>query len=323
MTKTNVPWTDAELKILKENYCKPDGIKIIQTLLPHRGYNSIKGMANVRFGLRRKPVFEKRHNFFSVPNDHNNVIAGFIAADGCIGDSHRLTITLSSKDADHLESIRQQVGYTGRIYEYKMKERLMTPPDSVKTYIIGKTPIVTLQIGDCNQWLHDLNQIWNITPRKTHTLRPPNLTNLRHIICYLSGLIDGDGWICLNNKADSKHGKVLEISVMGTKELMTWVKRVFDFLTPGQIGGQIKPTSSPNGAVYTVRGTRAYLIAKIFLSLDILRLERKWAAAREYIALLESTGGVTPKMQRWISLSGFDSSLPNRLQTEEILLPLV
>ncbi len=319
--KIDQRWTPEELTILKDNYLKPDGIKIIQALLPHRGYNSIKGMANVN-GLKRWIAHTKNRQFFDIPNDLNNVIAGFFAADGCITTrDDRFVICLARKDLGHLEAIRNHLEYSGPLTHRQTKGGIYRRRG--KEYIVKKSECSTLQIADCREWVTALNQYWNITPRKTNTLQPPNLTNLRHILCYLSGLIDGDGWVCLNKKADSKHGKVLEISVMGTKELMTWVKRVFDYITPGQTGGQIKPTSSPNGAVYTVRGTRAYLLAKVFLSLDILRLERKWQAAREYMALLEQTGGVTPKMQRWIGQSGFDETLINRLQTEEISLLVV
>lgn len=319
--KIDQDWKPEELVILKENYCKPDGPKIIQALLPHRGYNSIKGMANVN-GLKRRPVFMKNLNFFAEPNDQNNTVSGFIAADGCItGQKYdRLNITLSEKDRDYLEKIRNLTEYSGQVYTYQPKLQTMTPVGSTKEYTIGHNKIVTLQIGQCDQWISDLKKHWNITPKKTHTLQPPNLTNLRHILCYLSGLIDGDGWVCLNTKPDAKHGKVLEISVMGTKELMTWVKKVFDYITPGQTRADIKLTESPNGAVFTIRGVRAYLLARIFLSLDILRLDRKWDAAREYISLLESTGGVTPKMQRWINESGYDPTLLARLQTEDIVI---
>lgn len=320
--KIDQDWTPEELSLLQEHYCKPDGPRLLQQLLPHRGYNSIKGMANVK-GLKRRPVFTKNKLFFRQGSENSHMLSGFIAADGCItGQKYdRLNITLSIKDQDHLHAIKDLLEYSGEIYTYQPKLRTMIDKRSGKEYLIGKDPHCTLQIGQCDEWIADLKQTWNITPRKSHTLQPPNLTNLCHILCYLSGLIDGDGWVCLNKKADSKHGKVLEISVMGTKELMTWVKRVFDYITPGQTQADIKSTSSPNGAVYTVRGTRAYLLSKVFLSLDILRLERKWQAAREYGKLLEETGGFTPKMQRWIALSGFDFGLINRLQTEEIVLP--
>lgn len=318
--KTTQFWTDQELHWLREHYTRPDGIKVLMGLMPHRGYNSIKGMANVN-GLTRWVPYIKDREFFNHLNDLNNVIAGFFAADGCITSrDNRFVINLARKDVEHLDRIRQHLGYDGPLTHHTSKGGA-TVEKNGKTYVIGPAESSILQIADCPEWVVALNRHWNITPRKTNTLQPPNLTNLRHALCYISGLIDGDGWVCLNAKDESIHGKVLEISVMGTKELMEWVKWVFDQITPGQTRSAIKPTSSPNGAVYTVRGTRAYVIAKVLLSLDILRLDRKWQNARDYIVLLESDGGTSGKMARWIVACGLDATLIDRLQSSEIALP--
>lgn len=318
---TKTRWTDEELAVLKEHWLKPDGVKIVQELLPHRHYNSIKATALNR-GLKRWIQYTKDEGFFDTLNDTSNVIAGFVAADGCISEERRsFVITISAKDKDYLEKIRCHVKHSGELIEGSRPAGHIIVSRG-KEYVQKETHHVTLLVSDCARWIESLQKTWNITPRKSHTLQPPNLTNLRHILCYQSGLIDGDGWVCLNKKIDSKHGKILEISVMGTQELMTWVKKTFDYITPGEDEAQVK-TNTSNNYTYSVKGMRAYVMAKVFLSLDILRLDRKWDLARNYIALLEAPGGMSPKMTTYLKKTGFDPTLINRLQTEEILLPAV
>lgn len=315
---TKTRWTDDELAVLKEHWLKPDGVKIVQELLPHRHYNSIKAMAYNR-GLVRWTQYTKDEAFFDASNDASNVIAGFVAADGCISEERRsFVITISAKDKDYLEKIRNHVKHSGALIGGSRPAGHVIVSRG-KEYIQKETHHVTLLVSDCTRWIESLQKTWNITPRKSHTLQPPNLTNLRHILCYLSGLIDGDGWVCLNKKADAKHGKVLEISVMGTKELMTWVKKIFDYITPGENEAQVNNNTS-NNHTCSVKGMRAYVIAKVFLSLDILRLDRKWDLAREYITLLDQPGGMSPKMTTYLRKTGYDPTLSGRLQTEDIVI---
>ena len=138
--------------------------------------------------------------------------------------------------------------------------------------------------GKASKWIDDLDKIWNIRPLKTFDLKPPPIKNLKIVMSYLSGLIDGDGWICFGKEA------VPGLSVMGTKELMTWVKQVFDYLTPGYTRSNLYATSSKNIYVYSIHGVRAYLIWKMFMALDIHRLSRKWSKFEPYHQLVLRDG---------------------------------
>lgn len=235
------------------------------------------------------------------------MVAGFFAADGCVDDvGQRVNITLCEKDKDHLDKIRKLLEYSGPLYVGRPIQREITNKHNGKKYIIGKNQTSILVISRAQQWIKDLNDVWKITPRKTFTLEPPPLTDRRLQLCYLSGLIDGDGWITLNKTPENTYGCTLEISVMGAKELMEWTKTIFDAITPANTGNRVKSTKSKDIRCITLRGMRAYQIAKTFLALDIPRLDRKWDKAREFIRLVDSNP-LTVKMKRMIGASAPDS----------------
>ena len=82
-----------------------------------------------KYGLEINPIgngkftyrYERQHNvnddFFNNPNILNCYWAGFIAADGCIGrrNNNVLSIGLSSKDKQHLETFKNNINFSGPI----------------------------------------------------------------------------------------------------------------------------------------------------------------------------------------------------------------
>lgn len=275
-TRKEGSWSPEELALVKQHYPHKQGTKILAELLPDREYNQIKAQANL-MGLRRKPLYFKNENFFSTMTGQTAAVAGFIAADGYVNTKDmRLHLGLSDKDFEYLDDIKRITGYTGPIISRKPKEAKIIDKDTGKEYTIGKGRVCTLQVGKASKWISDLNQHWNIGTRKTFDLKPPSIDRLDLVLSYISGLIDGDGWICF-----TKDG-VPSVHVMGTKEVMEWVKMVFNFLTPDHTRNKLSKTSSPNVYVYGVNGARAYVIWKIFMSLDIHRLNRKWDVMLPY-----------------------------------------
>jgi len=290
----NPNWSSKEDDIIKTFYTQPNGSAEIQKLLPYRNYNGIKARANL-LGITRRIDYVQDDSFFTIPNEINCAIAGFIAADGCVSDSGRLTITLANKDHEYLASIRALTQYSGKIHN--------VPPRSAQSIKIrGKIHTIvgggskSMQI-QCRRWADDLLKNWNITPRKTYTLMPPNLTTFRHKMAYISGEIDGDGWIVASNYLPARNGRNYAITLMGTKALMDWVKSVFDEIVPNCNASQLLPTVSDGIYVYKIVGAKAYWIAKLCLALDILRLERKWKNVRELIDVTENQKDVSKKMR--------------------------
>lgn len=287
-TSKSLPWSEKDYEILREFYPRKDGKTQMATLMPYRTYYAIRSKAQ-DLGIKRRPRKTKNLDFFSEPNEFNCAVAGFIAADGCISDTGKLTINLSEKDLHHLEKIKSILGYDGGIYRYKPKVTW------IKNYKNPDKPLVrcdskggrALQI-QCPQWKTDLEKHWNITPRKTLTLLPPNLTGNRLKMSYISGEIDGDGWIYSYVEKGPKPRTTYSLAVMGTRELMEWIKATLDALVPNSSFSNLKPEGkSGNSFSYKITGAKAYWVSKMMLSLDVLRLDRKWDMMRELIRGIE------------------------------------
>ena len=289
MTPRSTPWTPTEDAIIREHYPRAKSMQEILPLLPGRTYNAIRTRANARLGFKMKKLPTYNKTCFSVPTELNCCIAGFLAADGHISDKGRLAINLASKDRDHLVTIAKVMGYTGRIYDYTKSYNLDVKKYGKVMHYDGTQTISTMQI-QCPEAAAHLKFHWNITPRKTHTLSPPNLTDLRLVFAYLSGFIDGDGWII-----EDKHNAVrpaYSIAIIGTQMMLDWMKAVFDQYVPtiNPRGGLalLQSTESTGIYDYKVSGVKVYWLTKLFLSLDIPRLERKWSKLRRLTEAVES-----------------------------------
>lgn len=114
------------------------------------------------------------HNFFDlIDTEEKAYWLGFIAADGAIV-GNQLTITLSSQDRGHLETLRQSLKSTHPIKIYEK-----TTGNMSRLVINSKQMKISLSK-------------YGLVGRKTLTVPWPDLPNemLRH---YLRGYVDGDG----------------------------------------------------------------------------------------------------------------------------------
>jgi hypothetical protein len=283
-------WTLEEDKVIREHYLTTNA-RDVAAMLPGRNLNAVKARANL-LGVRKKTVYEKDENFFDVPNLTNCAVAGFIAADGNLReDDHRLTINIAVKDLEFLEQIKELLQFEGDP-KFQTTER--------KEYIKGDKKIAAgirnmcrLSMS-CDKWYYDLIKHWNITPRKTYTLLPPSLTDNKLKMAFISGVICGDGWICktVNDSGYLTYG----LGITGTSDLLRWVKSTFETLIPETDDKQLPENGSPNSTDYCQWGATFYWLSKLFLALDIPRLDRKWDFAKEYIAIVEK-GGISAKMK--------------------------
>ncbi len=295
----NIPWTPTEDAILKQQFANGKDItRDVMPLLPGRTYNAIRSRATKYLGVKMKKLPIHDRTFFDVPNEINCSIAGFLAADGCISNIGRLTLGLSTKDRSHLETIVKAVQYSGRIYDYVRPYNLIVKKYGKETPYDGTLYVSTIQI-QCPELCAALARNWNITPRKTHTLLPPPLTNPRLVMAYLSGLIDGDGWI-IEDKSDPTRGCRYTICVMGTKEMMEWTKAMFDLYVPHSDGAALQPNESSNIYDYGIGGAKVYWLAKLFWALDIPRLTRKWDKLKDLIGKVEG-GMCSPRFRRAVA----------------------
>lgn len=272
-------WSEAEVKLLQDNYAKVDSVSDMLPLLPGRTYWAIRSKAET-MSLINKFLPTQDNTFFNEPNEINSAIAGFIAADGCVSDGGRLTINLGRKDRGHLETIIRLTKYEGNIYDYESKFSVAIVDGQPKR-VAGQTFTSSVQI-QAPIWVDNLKTHWNIVPRKTFLMVAPNISDNRLSLAYISGLIDGDGWVGVSTSYSYM------IGVMGTHALMTWIKSVFDTIIPEGKPTNLKSVSEKDSYEYKVTGTKAYWLAKLLLSLDIPRLDRKWDKMREFIRFIET-----------------------------------
>src|SRR5690606_18912325 len=102
------------------------------------------------------------------------------------GQQNRLTINLSKLDKKHLEYLKDFMKSDHKI--------------SIK-----KNNTVRLDISS-NKICNTLRRNFNVTPRKSLTLIPPQNLTKKQILAFIKGYVDGDGSISIRTKID-KRGK--------------------------------------------------------------------------------------------------------------------
>ena len=234
-----------------------------------------------KYGIEMNPIgngkftyrYERQHNvndnFFEIPNIMNCYWAGFIAADGCIhkrSKQCKLSIGLSSKDKQHLETFKNNINFSGPILESSIIR-------NDKIFYSSTINITSQKISD------DLYKNFNITPKKSLTLLPPNITDERLIDAFICGYIDGDGSISLYKNHIRNIQDSLSISMLGTYEMITWIKNRFTNILGKECGCISKKNkdNDKNTYSYTVGNSKNVReIFKHFYHIDVPKLERKW-----------------------------------------------
>lgn len=239
-------WTDEEVEYLKKNFGKIKAVDI--ALYLKRGYDAVhKKAQSLKIkgdkGINRK--YTINHNYFKVTNIENSYWAGFIAADGCVTNNY-IRIMLSIKDLKILKQLKKDLQYTGPIYVSKKRKRC------------------SLEFRS-SSIIKDLKTKWNIVERKSLILKPPQ-TKLKksNFLAYVKGYIDGDGSIYTE-----KNTKYLRISIIGTFELLNWIKEKINIKC-----SNIKKYKN----IYKFRysGKMAEKLYKKLYKIETFKLSRKW-----------------------------------------------
>ena len=207
---------------------------------------------------RTKRTYSINDNFFNRFNTLSAYWAGFIAADGNISqDCKKLAIGLSIKDKNHLLQFLKDVKSNYKISEFLTK----------KKYKSCSITIVSSNI--CKQLLNK----YNITPNKSLTLLPPNLTKDILIDSFIIGYIDGDGCTQTNIY---KNGCLI-ISILGTLSMCIWIKNRISKIYGKQIGC-ISHDKKHHENTYslTITNKAARVIFKHLYNINVPKLSRKW-----------------------------------------------
>ena len=255
-------WSDEEENIFRDLYYEGSKEEILAHL-PKRNWTSIVLHAFYKGVERNSRVYRNKYSvnygFFDEPNILNCYYAGLLAADGYIYlPENKVGISLNSRDENTILSFIKDVDYTGIAHTYKSKG----------TY---KSNGYKTQVDICGvpEWVDALGRNFNITPRKTLTLQPPNIQEKAHIIAFLVGNIDGDGTIAKKSRSVFFHG---------TKELLEWVKNFFDTYCPPVVNN-VKPAKLiPIKTIwkYGASGKRILPFLEEVRALNIPKMKRKW-----------------------------------------------
>ena len=209
---------------------------------------------------RNKTVKHYKHshnrNYFKELSFQSAYWAGFIAADGCLSDKKTISIKINKKDIDRLNQFLKDIDSSASVLNSGNENRkrvIITSPECWK----------------------DLNIIYNLTPRKSLTLTPPNIHSEELIKAFIIGYIDGDGSICFCGP-----NQYLKLSIVGTFEFLNWIKFYFDsWVDTTKAKKEIQQKTTKSGALvyeYTVYGKRALKLINLLKEIPLNKMKRKW-----------------------------------------------
>jgi len=213
-------------------------------------------------------------DFFAIPNPLNSYWAGYLAADGYIAyPKHHhgalLVLTLHEKDKLQVEILKAQMKFTGNIRDENMKR---------KSGLISYCK--SIRISGAQKCLVDLKNNFNIEPKKTYRLAPPNLNDYLSF-CYLAGYTDGDGSVQIRN---TKNNEVSITWISASIKILEWIKSfLYDkFLTiRGPNNSKIYSIKGSRAYGYAVCGPMAMAIVEVINTIPNLpTLDRKWKNPR-------------------------------------------
>lgn len=199
-------WFEEEINILKDNYLSME-YKDLVDLLPNHKIESIKTM--IRKLKLRKP--QKRKCDLSVLLELNNASCywlGFLIADATFTHERRITLTISSKDLDHVDRLKKFLKSTNTGYKVSNSE----------CYRFNFTQVEVVK---------ELINRFNIHSNKTKN--PCNLDWFNQypdlFFSFIIGYLDGDGHVTKNKLYNN-----YQIGIVGDKNWLDNFIKMFNFI---------------------------------------------------------------------------------------------
>ena len=264
-------YTKEEIDFVKENYHKIPTVDIAKKI--NTKLNLVMIIA-YRYGLtsnirillptNKAQSIKCNESYFKVPNLVNCYWAGFLAADGNISDfdkKKRLSLQISDKDYEHCKKFADELNFSGKISRYTRKNGVKMCNFSINS----------------NKLCHDLEENFNIVPRKTLKLQPPNIIDQEMIYSYIVGYLCGDGWISKRKK----YQNLFTFGFIGQKTFLDWVRKQLSKLIIDETTKQkfldIKTKDFPNySKISFANKTYTNDILLFLKTLKVPKLERKW-----------------------------------------------
>lgn len=251
-------WTKDEDQFVKDNYLTMEASDMAKKLGRSSGSVYTRCCNNKLHKGNR--LYTYNENFFNEPNIISAYWAGLIAADGYIEinrERRRLSLTLKLEDGYQIERFKGAINYTGPVY--------------YRRYI--KNSFARLDLNCAESLFIQLDRHYNIGPKKSLTLQPPNLTDELLIKSYIIGYLDGDGSIQTRKKARYP----LLMAFTGTYSLLNWIKYYLEAWYPIENKRRRSQVNADHSIYqYVVAGERAHIILKDLSSLNVPFLKRKW-----------------------------------------------
>lgn len=292
---TNKPsdvWTDAEIEILKNEYGKISYEELLKKYNWNRTEVSIEHKVN-KLGLTKgwkerkranKKIKQKiitqreiyfaltNHEFFKEPNILNSFVAGLISADGCISDGNELQIPLKSTDKEYLTEVCKLFSKRNLSINLHISEL----PFGYGLY----TNEMCSFRATSKQICEDLINNFNIVPRKSLILEPPENLSLENSLAFIRGNLDGDGSIISIMQTQKQNNVIytypsFSLKFLGTLKFLLWIKQIFSNYV---IFDSLNIYKDPGKNIYEFRfsGQKAITIYNILNQIHVPIMKRKW-----------------------------------------------
>lgn len=181
--------------------------------------------------------------------------AGFIAADGCIGDDNDLGLCLHHDDLVQVENFKKYLKAGHKIYTNtdKYNRAALNLRISQRTADILKTK-------------------FNIIPRKSLVYKLPNISSELLFWSFIRGYFDGDGCICESFSNINSITATLYTTITGSKDFIKELESIF--ISKYNITGSIQILDSC--AVLKFNTNSSLLLLKYMYSDAQVYLPRKY-----------------------------------------------
>jgi intein-encoded DNA endonuclease-like protein len=230
-------------------------------LLENKIHIRSQSEAAVISNIKRRQ-FDINDDYFSNESANMAYLLGFLASDGTVDKkNNRIKIGLSSIDRDFLETIAQELGFEGKIFNYETNNG----------YQVSELTFTSPKIKQ------ELSK-YNIVPNKTFTFKFPNKLSKIYWIDFIRGYFDGDGSVSVT-------GAAIRWQVCSaTKDILETIVNFF-FEEYGinkvSILQQVRENKPLYYIQYSTNATKQ--IFKILYQQDSLKLPRKYNKFKELV----------------------------------------
>lgn len=198
-------------------------------------------------------------NFFDDINTEEKAYwLGFLFADGCLSEKNKISISIGEIDELHLSKFKTSANLGHNITKHNYQYE----------YSKGNNPIVSITIRS-NDWAKALSNL-GLTSNKSLTA-DPNTDLIPHDLQrhFWRGIVDGDGWIYIDNNKTASH-------VVGLCGSLPTIEKFSKFLSLYNIPAK-KPGTS--GKIKTIQYQGLYtpqIVASVLYNKANIYLDRKY-----------------------------------------------